>query len=74
MQITLVSIAAVLGMLSNAATASPIMIKRQEEAAPFTITEPAESTVVGSGQNLAICKYMALFMLHNDISLTSTLM
>ncbi|CDS12309.1 hypothetical protein LRAMOSA04504 [Lichtheimia ramosa] len=52
MQITLVSIAAVLGMLSNAATASPI--KRQQEAAPFTITEPAESTVVGSGQNLAI--------------------
>lgn len=58
MQITLVSIAAVLGMLSNAATASPI--KRQEDA-PFTITEPAESTVVGSGQNLAICKYMDLF-------------
>ncbi|CDH53516.1 predicted protein [Lichtheimia corymbifera JMRC:FSU:9682] len=54
MQITLVSIAAVLGMLSNAATASPIMIKRQQEAAPFTITEPAESTVYGSGQNLAI--------------------
>lgn len=59
MQITLVSIAAVLGMLSNAAIASPI--KRQQEAAPFTITEPAESTVVGSGQNLAICKYMDLF-------------
>ncbi|KAI7879419.1 hypothetical protein K492DRAFT_237942 [Lichtheimia hyalospora FSU 10163] len=54
MQITLVSIAAVLGMLSNTATASPIMIKRQQDAAPFTITEPTESAVVGSGQNLAI--------------------
>lgn len=74
MQITLVSIAAVLGMLSNAATASPVMIKRQQEAAPFTITEPAESTVYGSGQNLAICKYMNPILLHNSNLLTSTFM